>query len=284
VSELRAVVLCCEGPFQRHLVRRVAEEFDLEGVVWVRPPQPKGSLRDRLARYCSLPALRRYVEARALLPRYERRGEALRRELMGSDHAPLPDVPRFVTDQINSAEVAAFVSAQAPDIVLVNGTPLLRSPLLELLPRIPLGIINLHTGLSPYSRGGNCNLFMLLEGRPELVGNTVHHIDAGIDSGDIILSEQVPMQADDCWEMIDVRTFQSGIELLLQGAALLHDGDAPRVAQWEAGKLFLKRTGYTYEPWHRLAANRVLARGLVCDYLADKARRDATVRLVGAAR
>lgn len=121
---------------------------------------------------------------------------------------------------------------------------------------------------------------MLLEGHPELVGVTVHHIDPGIDSGDIILSARVPMEPDDDVETIEVRSFQVGIELLIEAARRLEAGTAPRVPQWEKGKLFLRRTGYSYEPWQRLLANRRIARGLVRTYLADQGRRDGAVRVV----
>jgi methionyl-tRNA formyltransferase len=142
--------------------------------------------------------------------------------------------------------------------------------------------VNLHTGLSPYSRGANCNLYMILEGHPELVGVTVHHIDPGIDSGDIIRSAQVPLEPGDNFETIDVRSFHVGIELLLAAARELVAGRAARVPQWEKGKLFLQRTGYRYEPWQRLEANRRLEGGLLAEYLADREARDAAVRLVGA--
>jgi hypothetical protein len=88
------------------------------------------------------------------------------------------------------------------------------------------------------------------------------------------------MEPDDDVETIDVRSFHVGIELLIEAARRLEAGTAPRVPQWEKGKLFLRRTGYVYEPWQRLLANRRIARGLVRDYLADQANRDRTVRVV----
>jgi methionyl-tRNA formyltransferase len=122
---------------------------------------------------------------------------------------------------------------------------------------------------------------MLLEGRPELVGTTVHHISRGIDGGDIILSSQVPMRSEDNYEMVDIRTFDSGIESLLQAANQLEAGSAARVPQWEKGKLFLRRTGYEYEPYQRLLANRMLADGLVRNYLTNKSLCDVGVVTVG---
>jgi folate-dependent phosphoribosylglycinamide formyltransferase PurN len=237
----------------------------------------------RLSRYRNPTALWRQLQARTLLPRFERRAAHLHRELFWHAGRPpdIPDVaPVRCTPDVNSEEAVNFIRGLAPDIVLVNGTQLLRTPVLALMPELALGVVNLHTGLSPYSRGGNCNLFMLLEGRPELVGVTVHHIDAGIDSGDIISSAQVPMEAEDTFEMIEARSFHLGVDLLLTAARQMQRGQAARVKQWDEGKLFLRRTGYQYEPYYRLAANRLLQRGLVKDYLAHKEARDRGIRLV----
>ena len=283
MSSMRVAVLCCDGLYQRHMVRRSAEEFTLVGVVLQVSPPDSRTWTARLARYRRPMRLLRQLIARVLLRPHDRRGAALQRQLFHHHGAPpaLPEgVPVLVTAAINEERTADFLRQVAPDIVLVNGTQLLRAPVLELIPTIRHGLINLHTGLSPYSRGANCNLYMLMEGHPELVGVTVHHIDPGIDSGDIILSARVPMEADDDFETIDVRSFQVGIELLIEAVHRLEAGTAPRVPQWEKGKLFLRRTGYSYEPWQRLLANRRIARGLVRTYLADQARRDGAVRVV----
>jgi len=285
LQQVRVVVLCCDGFYQRHLLRRAAACFDLVGVVLQHPPPRRRSLWSRLRRYRDPAALARQLLARWQLPAEELRGLQLRWKLFG-DNGEMPPLPPGValleTDAINGEESAAFLRDRAPDLVLVNGTQLLREPILSLLGQIRHGIINLHTGLSPYSRGANCNLYMILEGQPQLVGVTIHHINAGIDSGDIIRSAQVPMETGDNFETIDVRSFHLGIELLLQAAVDLVAGRAERVAQWESGKLFLQRTGYHYEPWQRLQASRLLAGGLLEQYLRHKQQCDGSVRLVGA--
>jgi len=217
----RVAVLCCEGLYQRWLVQRASQVFDLVGVVVQHPPASARQGRwARLKRYRDPRALLRQIQARRALPPYERLGRALQDRLFrpqGIEPAIPSSVPLLHTDAINGPDTVAFLKRLAPDLVLVNGTQLLREPVLALRPAMGHGIVNLHTGLSPYSRGANCNLYMILEGHPDLVGVTVHHIDPGIDSGDIIRSAQVPMEPGDNFETIDVRSFQVGIELLLEG-------------------------------------------------------------------
>jgi folate-dependent phosphoribosylglycinamide formyltransferase PurN len=280
----RVVVLCCDGPYQRYLVKRLRERYRVTGVVLRHERRPKGALAQRLLRYLHPLRLGRYLLARHDLRRAAAAAGPLRERLFGPPGAHddfVDGIETLVVENINDPEAVAFVDRHAPDIVCVNGTNLLREPMLALVPRLRLGIINLHTGLSPYTRGGNCNLYALLEGRPEWVGVTVHHIDAGIDSGDLILTGQVPMQPDDDYDMIDARTFHLGIKLLVQAVRLLAEGRAERVQQWTEGRLYLRRTGFVYDPFQRYRVNRKLASGLVRDYLADKATRDAGVRLVG---
>ena len=280
----RIVVLCCDGIYQRYFVQRLHQAYQVVGIVVRKEPQAKGSLAGRLRRYLNPVALARYLLARFDMARSARVSAGLVESLYYEQGRP-PAMPAGVecitVPDINSPEAVAFVERHAPDMVCVNGTNLLRAPMLGLADQIPLGIVNLHTGLSPYTRGGNCNLFALLEGKPEWVGVTVHHIDPGIDSGDLILTRQVEMQADDEYDHIDARTFRLGADLMVLAVKQIAEGRAARVPQWDEGKLYLRRTGYVYEPYHWYRANRLLRKGLIKRYLQEKKVRDAAVRLVG---
>jgi methionyl-tRNA formyltransferase len=189
--------------------------------------------------------------------------------------------PMIEVENINAPAAVDMVRELRPDVVCINGTNLLRAPMLALAPAIQHGFVNLHTGLSPYSRGGNCDLFMLLEGKPEYVGVTVHYIDAGIDSGDIILTARPSLTVEDNYEMIEAKSFRLGNDLMVRAVQQLARGQAKRVPQWAEGKLFLRRTGYVYEPRHRLLVNRKLSNGMVAEYLRQKSERDRDIRLVG---
>lgn len=280
----RVAILCCDGLYQRSLIQRAAAAFTLVGVVLHRPVDPGRTLAARLRRYRSPLTLLRHLQARYLMRGYQRQAAPLVRELFYPDGQPplIPGgIPVVSVANVNDPAAVDLVRGWAPDIVLVNGTNLLRQPMLDLIPDMPLGIINLHTGLSPYTRGGNCNLYVLLQGHPEWVGITVHHIDPGIDSGDLIITARPELEPGDNYEMIDAKTFRLGIDRLLDAVDQLRQGRAARVRQWEEGQLFLRRTGYVYAPWQRVQVNRLLAGGLLRDYLAHQASRDAEVRLVG---
>jgi methionyl-tRNA formyltransferase len=67
---------------------------------------------------------------------------------------------------------------------------LIRGPLVNIQPAT--GILNLHTGLSPYVKGGpNCTNWCIANNQFDLIGNTIMWLNAGIDSGNIITTETV---------------------------------------------------------------------------------------------
>ena len=56
-------------------------------------------------------------------------------------------------------------------------------------------VVNLHNGFLPFNRGSKPNFWSIAEGTPR--GVTLHYIDEGIDSGDIIFQELVPYRAEE---------------------------------------------------------------------------------------
>lgn len=59
----------------------------------------------------------------------------------------------------------------------------------ELLDRFPNRAINLHISYLPWNRGADPNLWSFLEDTPK--GVTIHLIDEGIDTGDILFQKRV---------------------------------------------------------------------------------------------
>jgi hypothetical protein len=178
--DIKVVLFCCDGLFQRDLMWRLYDAFRLQAIVLQVDHSARPDILRRLSRYANPKTLAQYLLARSRRKSYERKAKPVLESLFyRNGHIPIfpPDVPIIEVDNVNSARTEEVLDQFLPDIVCVNGTRLIRQPLLGRIPKLPLGMINLHTGLSPYSRGGNCNLFMLIERHPELVGITVHHID-----------------------------------------------------------------------------------------------------------
>ena len=69
-----------------------------------------------------------------------------------------------------------------PDVIIVYGTGIIKGPILEYTNKI----INIHLGMSPYYNGAGTNWWPMYNEEFEFVGTTVHYLDAGVDTGDIL--------------------------------------------------------------------------------------------------
>jgi UDP-2,4-diacetamido-2,4,6-trideoxy-beta-L-altropyranose hydrolase len=85
-----------------------------------------------------------------------------------------------------------FVRRYNPDVIVsYNYRYILKKDIFAIPPR---GAINLHSSLLPWNRGAHPNVWSFLEGTPK--GVTIHYIDEGIDTGDILLQKEVVLEAD----------------------------------------------------------------------------------------
>lgn len=85
--------------------------------------------------------------------------------------------------EINTSEIVQKIISAQPDLIIAYGCSLIKEPLLSAFKG---RFLNVHLGLSPYYRGSGTNYWPLVNGELEFVGATFMHIDAGIDTGNII--------------------------------------------------------------------------------------------------
>lgn len=91
----------------------------------------------------------------------------------------------FVVPNIRTKECLQHLRDMAPDIVLAPGVGIVRAKLLA-VPTI--GFLNAHAGRLPKYRGNNPILWSLMYG--DALGVTVHLMDRGIDTGDLLQFEE----------------------------------------------------------------------------------------------
>jgi len=87
----------------------------------------------------------------------------------------------------------------------------------------PLGNINLHASLLPKYRGAGPIQWAIATGET-ITGNTTMRIDAGLDTGDILLQKEMPIAPDDTSETLAPRLAEMGADLLVETLAGLHSG------------------------------------------------------------
>lgn len=157
---------------------------------------------------------------------------------VGNEVLKTPSIPLLhptigEKEEINTPWVFDFVKKYEPDAAFVFGSSILREPLLSVLPSGKF--INMHLGLSPYTRGSGTNFWPFITGELEYVGVTLLHIDPGVDTGDIIAQGRPLIEKGDTVHTVGNKTIRLGAKLMAEALQRLKRGETlPRTKQWEA--------------------------------------------------
>lgn len=89
----------------------------------------------------------------------------------------------YSVKNINESNTIERIKRANANIIYVNGTRILSKKLLSCI-NIP--IINIHVGITPKYRGVHGGFWAIKKNDLENFGVTIHHIDAGVDTGAII--------------------------------------------------------------------------------------------------
>jgi methionyl-tRNA formyltransferase len=96
---------------------------------------------------------------------------------------------------------------------------ILRSDFLHIF---PAGVVNIHPSYLPYNKGAFPNVWSIVEGTP--AGVTLHYIDDGVDTGNIIAQKLVPVIATDTGETLHRRLELACVELFKETWPLIACG------------------------------------------------------------
>ena len=113
------------------------------------------------------------------------------------------------------------------DLGIVLGTRILKKTVFE-LPR--LGCINLHKGQVPSYRGMPPGFWELYEGAAT-AGVTVHFVDQGLDTGDIVGESEIPIHAKETPESLRAKLHAEGARVLAQAVEQILKGTVSRRRQ-----------------------------------------------------
>ena len=133
----------------------------------------------------------------------------------------------FEVENLNGQEAIEKLQSLKPDLGIVLGTRVLKRPLFE-IPR--LGCINLHKGRVPDYRGMPPGIWELYEGEHS-AGVTVHFVDDGLDTGDVLDTSEVPIHRKETPESLSAKLTHEGSRVLARVVQQIQDGTAQRHPQ-----------------------------------------------------
>lgn len=166
-------------------------------------------------------------------------------------------------EKVSSEESADKLKSYDADIIVVAAFgQILRKNILELT---RFGCINVHASLLPKYRGASPIQWAVINGEKE-TGITIMQMDAGVDTGDIILQEKTELKDDETAGSLFDRLSRMGGPVLLKALTMIENGTAVKTPQNEASATYvsmLKKSMGKLNFEHSAVELERLIRGLI---------------------
>lgn len=147
-------------------------------------------------------------------------------------------IPYTFVKSHNSESTREYMQSLSPDLFLLYGTNIIKEPVLN-IPRI--GTLNAHSSLLPKYRGAASEFWMFLHGETQYAGITVHWVDPGLDTGDMITQEPLSVSKKDTPRTLRAKGVPLAGRLFAKAIKEIEQGVITRIAQNEEEATSFKR-------------------------------------------
>lgn len=196
---MRITILGSRGDSTNAVINAVSERYDAVTAI-IEDDVPLKEFLGRRIRKLGLRTVMGQMAFAAIVPKILRKKSGRRIEQIKEHYHLKTDEEykdridcRFVTS-INDSQAEDAIIQSEPDIIIVNGTRIISKSLIE---RMHVPMINMHMGITPKYRGVHGGYWAVVNHDMENCGVTIHMVDEGIDTGNVICQKRIPVRPRD---------------------------------------------------------------------------------------
>lgn len=138
------------------------------------------------------------------------------------------NIPVFQPQKVKSPDAVARLKEEKPDLIVVAAFGQILSQ--EVLDIPKYGCVNVHTSLLPKYRGAAPIQWAIINGETK-TGVTIMQMDAGLDTGDILLQEETDILPDETGGSLTDKLAKLGGRLLVKALPMIEAGTLHPVVQ-----------------------------------------------------
>lgn len=124
-----------------------------------------------------------------------------------------PSIPMTSVESINSEQAIQHIQSLAPAVIFLVSCRILSS---ETLAAMPCPVINFHAGINPQYRGLMGGYWARVQGDEDNFGATVHLVDAGVDTGDILYQSRMKPSKSDTMHTYPLLQTAASTDIVIQ--------------------------------------------------------------------
>ena len=241
MSKHSVVILATDGQSTNMLYHALKENFDVKIVIEERISRVE-LVKKRLKKFSVPVVMGQLLFQIGYLPWLRRKSAQRLAEIEQQNNLINQAIPQNVTTWVNSAnsqQCRLLLQSINPAVVVLCGTRILTAETLNCL-HVPF--VNIHAGITPHYRGVHGGYWALANNDAENCGVTVHFVDSGIDTGNILYQGIIEPTAQDNFTTYPILQLALGISLLKNCLPAILNGTAVATKPQGKGKLWYHPT------------------------------------------
>lgn len=211
---MKIVVLSSCGAFDRYLIQQLSNSGKLSHVIRVRWDSKQRARHKKLLRR-PVDTLVRGLERRLYFARRQDWVEAQLALQLGSPSDPetLTSVTPILSREVNAGLGVELLQRLAPDFLITSAAPILKPATFNVAKH---GALNVHRGVAPDHRGEHCLFWALYNRDGSALGVTIHRLDEGIDTGNVVAREILSVDPSDDEVSVLAKAARSAAQLCVE--------------------------------------------------------------------
>jgi methionyl-tRNA formyltransferase len=241
MSKPTLVILATDGQSTNMLYHALKDNYDVKVVLEERISRVE-LVKKRLKKFSVPMVMGQLLFQIGYLPWLRRKSGQRLAEIEEQNNLINLAIPQNVTTWVNSAnseQCRLLLQSINPAVVVLCGTRILNAATLNCL-RVPF--VNIHAGITPLYRGVHGGYWALANNDPENCGVTVHFVDSGIDTGNILAQGVIKPTSQDNFTTYPILQLAKGITLICECLPSVINGTAVATKPQGKGKLWYHPT------------------------------------------
>jgi folate-dependent phosphoribosylglycinamide formyltransferase PurN len=211
----KKIVLLCSDCFSTLAEYNYLKKyFDFDALIVEQPVGKKQLIKRRIKKLGFFKVAGQVLFSLSVVPflnRVRKGRIAEIKTLYSFDETPLDKAKIINVSSVNDIKCIDELKRLSPDIVIVNGTRIISKNVLDAVKAV---FINMHTGITPQYRGVHGGYWAMVNNDAAHFGVTVHLVDKGIDTGNILYQATTAPCSKDNFVTYPFLQFGEGIPLV----------------------------------------------------------------------
>ena len=226
MQKAKVLILATQGVTTNLLYNSLAEKAIISTVILENAESKKAIIKRRIKKLGVIKTVGQISFMLFVLPFIKTKKERVK-AIINTNNITDTEIPNSIIKRINSVHdlsLIDIINTEKPTLIFVNGTRILKQKLLQ---EINCPIVNIHVGITPKYRGVHGGYWALYNNEPNLFGVTLHYIDKGIDTGQIIAQQIIKVEKEDNFKTYPVLQYCAGINLIQENFEAILNGETP---------------------------------------------------------